>query len=104
MPQLPEVPRAECHVKLFPAGDFRIVEKNGVKTALAFFGAMSVSVGMDAVDSAIAESQELGGDCLSLRGLEESILRTDGKARGALIPVKDKIYEAYRKAWIETCA
>jgi hypothetical protein len=81
---------------------FRIVEKNGVKTGLAFFGAVSVSVGMDAVDSAIAESQKLGGDCLSLRGLEESILRTDGKARGALIPVKDEIYEAYRKAWIET--
>ena len=81
---------------------FRIVEKNGVKTGLAFFGAVSVSVGMDAVDSAIAESQQLGGDCLSLRGLEESILRTDRKARGALIPVKDEIYEAYRKAWIET--
>jgi hypothetical protein len=81
---------------------FRIIEKNGVKTGLAFFGAESVPVGMDAVDSAIAESQQLGGDCLSLRGLEESILRADGKARGALIPVKEKIYEAYRRAWIET--
>jgi hypothetical protein len=81
---------------------FRIVQKNGVKTALAFFGAVSVSFGMDAVDNAIAESQRLGGDCLSLRGLEESILRRDGKARGALIPVKEEIYEAYRKAWIET--
>ena len=81
---------------------FRIVEKNGVKTALAFFGAVSVAVGMDAVDSAIAESQQLGGDCLSLRGLEESILATDGKARGSLITVKEEIYEAYRKAWIET--
>ena len=81
---------------------FRIIEKNGVKTGLAFFGAVSVSIGMDAVDSAIAESQKLGGDCLSLRGLEEGILRTDGKARGAMIPVKEDIYEAYRKAWIET--
>lgn len=81
---------------------FRIVEMNGVKTGLAFFGAESVSVGMDAVDSAIAQSQQLGGDCLSLRGLEESILRTNGKARGALIPVKEEIYDAYRKAWIET--
>lgn len=81
---------------------FRIVQKNGIKTGLAFFGAVSVPVGMDAVDNAIAESQQLGGDCLSLRGLEESILRTDGKARGALIPVNDDIYEAYRKSWIET--
>ena len=81
---------------------FRIVQKNGIKTGLAFFGAVSVPVGMDAVDNAIAESQQLGGDCLSLRGLEESILRRDGKARGALIPVNDDIYEAYRKSWIET--
>ena len=81
---------------------FRIVQKDGVKTGLAFFGAVSVPVGMDAVDSAIAISQQLGGDCLSLRGLEESILRADGKARGALLPVKEDIYDAYRKAWIET--
>ena len=81
---------------------FRIVQKNGVKTGLAFFGAVSVPVGMDAVDSAIAQSQKLGSGCFSLRGLEESILRKDGKARGALIPVKEEIYEAYRKGWIET--
>ena len=81
---------------------FRIVQKDGLKTGLAFFGAVSVPFGMDAVDSAIAISQQLGGDCLSLRGLEESILRTDGKARGALLPVTDDIYDAYRKAWIET--
>jgi hypothetical protein len=73
-----------------------------VKEGLAFFGAVSVSVGMDAVDHAIADSQNLGGDCLALRGLEETILQTDGKARGALIPVGDEIYEPYRKAWIET--
>jgi hypothetical protein len=35
-------------------------------------------------------------------GLEESILRSNAKARGALIRVKEDIYEAYRKAWIET--
>lgn len=72
------------------------------KTGLAFFGAVTVPVGMDAVDSAIAESEGLKGDCLALRGLEPSILRTNAKARGALIPVKEQIYEAYRKAWIET--
>jgi len=81
---------------------FRIMQKAGVKNGLAFFGAVSVPVGMDAVDKAIAESQNLGGDCLSLRGLEDSILKADGKARGALIPVKEDIYEAYRKAWIKT--
>jgi hypothetical protein len=72
------------------------------KTGLAFFGAVTVPVGMDAVDNAIAESEGLNGDCLALRGLEASILRTKAKARGALIPVKEQIYEAYRKAWIET--
>ena len=72
------------------------------KRGLAFFGAATVAVGMDAMDRAIAESQELGGDCLSLRGLEKSILDESGKARGATIPVREHIYEAYRKAWIET--
>jgi hypothetical protein len=72
------------------------------KTGLAFFGAVTVSYGMDAVDSAIAESEGVTGDCLALRGLERSILQKSPKARGALIPVRDQIYEAYRKAWIET--
>jgi hypothetical protein len=71
------------------------------KTGLAFFGAVSVPVGMDAVDRAIAESEGLKGDCLALRGLEQSILQTSAKARGASIPVREQIYEAYRKAWIE---
>jgi hypothetical protein len=57
---------------------------------------------MDAVDSAIAESEGITGDCLKLRGLEQSILQSSAKARGALIPVREEIYEAYRKAWIET--
>ena len=72
------------------------------KTGIAFFGAVTVPVGMDAVDRAIAECEGLKGDCLALRGLEHSILKTNAKARGALIPVRDQIYEAYRKAWIET--
>jgi len=72
------------------------------KRGLAFFGAVTVAVGMDAIDQAIAESQGLDGDCLALRGLEQSILEANGKARGATIPVREEIYEAYRKAWIET--
>jgi hypothetical protein len=72
------------------------------KTGLAFFGACTVPFGMDAVDSTIAESEGITGDCLKLRGLEQSILSSSAKARGALIPVKAEIYEAYRKAWIET--
>jgi len=81
---------------------FRIYEKNGVREGLAFFGAVSVPFGMDAVDRAIADSQGSGGDCLAFRGREESILQSDAKARGALIPVREHIYEAYRKSWIET--
>ena len=72
------------------------------KTGIAFFGAVTVPVGMDAVDSAIAACQGLGGDCLALRGLENSILQSDARAREALPLVQGQIYEAYRKAWIET--
>lgn len=69
---------------------------------MAFFGAVAVPVGMDAVDRAITESEELGDDCLKLRGLEAWLLEESATARGALIPVVEQIYEAYRKAWIET--
>jgi hypothetical protein len=72
------------------------------KRGMAFFGAVTVAIGMDAIDRAIAESEGLGGDCLALRGLEQSILQTNGKARGATIPVREQIYAAYGKAWIET--
>lgn len=72
------------------------------KTGLAFFGAVTVSVGMDAVDSAIAESEGLKGDCLALRGRERSILESSVRARNALISVGEKIYEAYGRAWTET--
>ncbi len=72
------------------------------KIGLAFFGAATVPVGMDAVDRAIAESQGFDGDCLSLRGREVAILKASGKARGALIPVQERICTSYRRAWIET--
>lgn len=72
------------------------------KTGLAFFGAVTVSIGMDAVDSAIAESEGLKGDCLALRGRERSILQSSVRARNALISVGEKIYEAYGRAWTET--
>jgi len=39
---------------------------------------------------------------LPLRGLEQSILQTNAKARSALILVREQIYEVYRRAWIET--
>jgi len=82
---------------------FQIFGNMGIaKTGMAFLSAASESVGMDAVDRAIAESEELGGDCLALRGLEQSILQKSAKARGALIPVRDGIYHAFRKGWIET--
>lgn len=72
------------------------------KTGLAFFGAVTVPVGMDAVDSAIAKSEGLKGDCLALRGRERSILQTSARARNALTLVGEKIYEAYGRAWTET--
>lgn len=57
---------------------------------------------MDAVDRAIAECKRLGNDFLSIRGLEEEIIRSEAAVRGALLPVQEEIYEAYRKSWIET--
>jgi hypothetical protein len=72
------------------------------KRGIAFLGAVTVSVGMDAIDRALADCQSLNGDCLALRGQEQSILQGDGKARGAVIPVRSQIYDSYRKAWIQT--
>lgn len=72
------------------------------KRGIAFLGAVTVSVGMDAVDRALAESQAVNGDCLALRGQEQSILQSSGKARGAVIPIRSQIYDSYRKAWIQT--
>lgn len=72
------------------------------KRALAFSGAATVPVGMDAVDRAIAESEGLDGDFLTLRGSEQSILQTNAGARAAVRPVCEQIYDAYRRAWIQT--
>ena len=72
------------------------------KTGLAFFGASTVPFGMDAIDSAIAESQGEEGDCLSLRGREWAILQTSAKARNAVVPVQESVYQAYRRSWGET--
>ena len=81
---------------------FRIFGKlQTVKRSLAPFGAAAVPVGMDAVDRAIAECQGLKGDCLTLRGLESSILEANQKVREALVAVRDQIYNSYRKAWDE---
>ena len=73
------------------------------KRSLVRSGAAAVSVGTDAVDRAIAECQELNGDCFALRGLEQPILQANAKVREALMPVAEQIYDSYRKAWIETC-
>lgn len=72
------------------------------KRGIAFLGAVTAPVGMDAVDRAIAGCQGLSGDCLALRGQEQSILQANGEARNAVTPVRDQIYQAYRKAWIQT--
>jgi len=74
----------------------------GLKSGMAFSGAVSIPVGMDAVDRAIADYKGLGSDFFSMRGLEEEIIRSDAAVRGALLPVQEEICEAYRKSWIET--
>jgi hypothetical protein len=73
------------------------------KRSLVRAGAAAVWVGMDAVDRAIAQFQGLNGDCLGLRGFEQSILQENAKVREALMPVGEQIYDSYRKAWMETC-
>lgn len=71
------------------------------KRGIAFLGAVTVTAGMDAVDRAIAECQGAGVDCLTLRGREQSILQSSEEARKAVAPVGKRIYEAYRKAWVQ---
>jgi hypothetical protein len=72
------------------------------KQGIAFFGATSVAVGMDAIDRAIAASEGREGDCLELRGTEQAVLQTSLGALKAIKPVQEGIYESYRKAWYET--
>jgi hypothetical protein len=71
------------------------------KRSLVRYGAAAVPVGMDAVDRAIAECQGLNSSCLTLRGLEQSILQANAKVSEVLMPVGEQIYDSYRKAWIE---
>ena len=75
-----------------------------VRRSMVRYGAAAVPVGMDAVDRAIAECQGLNGDCLALRGFEQSILQTDTRVPEALIPVGEQIYDSCRKAWSEACS
>jgi len=77
-------------------------DANTPKTGMAFFGASTVSVGMDAVDQAIARCIGHTGDCLSLRGKEQSILGGTIKAQNGIADVRDAIYHAYRRSWIQT--
>jgi hypothetical protein len=78
-------------------GNFKIP-----KTGIAFFGASTVPVGMDAVDKAIAQSIRHTGDCLSLRGREQSILSGNIAAQNGITDVRGKISLAYSQAWIQT--
>ena len=81
---------------------FRIFGKvQTAKRSLAPFGAAAVSVGMDAVDRAMADCRGLNSDFLALRGSEQSILHANAKVREALIRVSGTIYDSYRKAWNE---
>jgi hypothetical protein len=73
------------------------------KRSLVRYGAAAVSVGTDAVDRAMAECEGGNSDCLALRGFEQPILQANTKVREALMPVGEHIYDAYRRAWIETC-
>ena len=72
------------------------------KRGIAFLGASTVPVGMDAVDRVLAKCQGMSDDGLALRGQEESILQGNPKARTAVVAVRNQIYDAYRKAWIQT--
>lgn len=81
---------------------FRIFGKlHTVRRSLAPFGSGAVPVGMDGVDRAIAECEELEGDHLALRGSESSLLQANERIRGAVRVVCDQIYDSYRKAWNE---
>ncbi len=81
---------------------FRIFGKvQTPKRSLVRYSAAAVPVGMDAVDRAVAECQGLNSDSLALRGLEQPILQANAKVREALMPVREQIYDSYRKAWIE---
>lgn len=78
---------------------FRLVSKpvagQWVRERIAFFGADSISAGMDAIDRALADWRgDEETNCLSLRGVEKGLL----KKSGAVVAVSDvlaRIHEAY---------
>jgi hypothetical protein len=74
-----------------------------VRRSLVRYGSAAVPVGMDAVDRAIGECQGLNRDCLTLRGLEQSILQANSEFIEALMPVGEQIYDSCLKAWSEAC-
>ncbi len=71
------------------------------RRSLVRYGAAAVTVGMDAMDRAIAECQGLNGNCLALRGIKQSIHQANAKVSDALMPVREQIYQSYQKAWSE---
>ena len=72
------------------------------KTGIGFFGASTVAVGMDAVDQAIVQATGGDGDCLAIRGSEQAILSQNRAAQAAIVSVRERIYHAYQRAWIDT--
>lgn len=72
------------------------------KTGIAFFGASTISVGMDGIDNAISICIGEKGDCRLLRGREQEILRRNSAARDAIEPLREEMYQTYRRAWGQT--
>jgi hypothetical protein len=83
---------------------FRIFGKvQTPKRSFVAYSAASVTVGMDAVDRAIAECERVNGSGFAVRGLEQSILQANARVSETLTPVCEQIYGSYRKAWMEIC-
>jgi hypothetical protein len=82
---------------------FRIYSEGGVrKHGLAFFASCSEPAGMDAIDDQIASRIEGNIKSFSLRGREEQLIGSQRMKVDIQNFVKDKLWEAYRKAWITT--
>lgn len=83
---------------------FRIFGKvQTARRSLVPYGAAVVPVGMDAVGRAVAECEGLNSH-LAFLGLKQSMLQSNAKLGEALMPVLEKIYDSYRKAWVEACS
>lgn len=79
------------------------VNRRRVKDGLAFFASCSEPAGMDAVDELISQSILDVSLPFRLRGSEDSVIRQAGLEKGVAALVRDKIWEAYRRAWIRSC-